>query len=157
MTTSIPSHNSEYLLFDSIYSIIWVHHPPTLKILYSLAKKMINSHGGRSHKYRQAFELILQGECRSLKMETEMEAIWGRLGGNIEVQVQSHGSTWLEKKAAETFGAQEEEMGSSMWPEYPSALLFSLCPPKPAYISVKNPALLSFEPGVNSSSWLDFN
>lgn len=143
MMTSLPSHNWKYLLFDSIYSIIWVHHPPTLKRIYILVKKKTNSHRERSHKYGQAFVLILQRGCRSLKMETGIEAILGRLGENTEIQVQSHGRTWLQKKAAETFGAQEEEMGSSMWLEYPSVLLSSFCPPKPVHASTKSPYITS--------------
>ena len=39
-----------------------------------------------------AFELIRQGRCKGLRM-TGKEAILGRFAENIEVQIQSHGST----------------------------------------------------------------
>lgn len=53
--TSIPSHNSDTLLFDFIYSIIGtqIEHTPILKGIDIPAKKMINSLRGRTHRYGQ--------------------------------------------------------------------------------------------------------
>lgn len=53
--TSIPSHNSDTLLFGFIYSIIGaqIQHTPSLKGINIPAKKMINSLRGRIHRYGQ--------------------------------------------------------------------------------------------------------